>query len=216
MSDSLNEGLVDGFEASEHLTTAVMNWLARSYESMREWQRIGKEIFFSLNGQSDVARNRLASVIRKHFVETTLAPEEVRRWREGSNEQVVMKVSPPKISASNSAFVDWGYVADYILLACAAVSADLEEENQRRVDEFRQVVESYEIRVAVFEARMIIRQNRDLTDDEVVKRLKEGNRKAALAHVKEARRAERNGVRFTPPKPPAASSPMPRYTPYYF
>ena len=183
---------------------------------MEQWKHTGKELFFSLNGQSDVARNRLASVIRKYFVETPPVAEDVRRWKRDSTELETIRVVPPKISVSNSAYVDWGYLSDYVLLACAAVSEELEEENQKRASEYRQILESYNIRLAVFDARTIIRERTDLTDADVLAQLQTKHEKAAAAHVKEARKLERNEVRYASPKPPKDSPEMPRYMPLYF
>lgn len=216
MAEHSNQILLDGLDSPEQSTTTAIEWLARSYESMEQWKRTGKELFFSLNGQSDVARNRLASVIRKYFVETPPTAEDVRRWKRDSTEQETIRVTPPKISASNSAYVDWGYLADYVLLACAAVSEELEEENQKRALEYRQLLESYYIRLAVFDARTLIRTNPELNDDGVLTQLKMKHEKAALAHVKEARKLERNAVRYAPPKEPRESPEMNRYVPLYF
>ncbi len=216
MAEHSNQMLLDGLETPEQSTSTAMEWLARSYESMEQWKRTGKELFFSLNGQSDVARNRLAAVIRKYFVETPPNTEDVRRWKRDSTEQETIRVTPPKISASNSAYVDWGYLADYVLLACAAVSEELEEENQKRALEYRQLFDSYSIRLAVFDARTIIRTNAELNDDDALTQLKMKHEKAAAAHVKEARKLERNAVRYAPPKPPTESPEMNRYVPLYF
>lgn len=208
--------LFDRLEDSEQSTVTAVHWLARSYESLEEWRRTGKEIFFSVNGESDVARNRLASLIRRYFVDTPLSAEDVTRWKPGSTETETIRVSPPKISASNSAYVDWGYLADYVLLSCAAISEELEDENQKRNMEYRQSLESHNIRSAVFEARTIIREKANLNDVEVLEKLKKIYEKASAAHVKEARKQERNGDRYTPPKPPRESPQMNRYVPLYF
>ncbi len=208
--------LLDRLEASEQSTVTAVQWLARSYESMEHWKRTGKEVFFSLNGESDVARNRLASIIRKYFVDTPPGAEDVNRWRRDSTETETIRVVPPKISASNSAYVDWGYLADYVLLACAAISEELEDENQKRTTEYRQSLESHNIRLAVFDARMILRENPNLNDDDVLTQLKTKHEKAAAAHVKEARKLERNNVRYAPPKAPRESPAMNRYVPLYF
>lgn len=216
MPDHANQMLLDVLETSEQSTSTAIEWLARSYESMEKWKRTGKELFFSLNGQSDVARNRLASVIRKYFVETPPVAEDVRRWKRDSTELETIRVTPPKISASNSAYVDWGYLADYVLLACAAVSEELEEENQKRASEYRQSLESYNIRLAVYDARTIIREKKDLNDTDVLTQLQTKHEKAAAAHVKEARKLERNDIRYAPPKSPKESPEMSRYVPLYF
>jgi hypothetical protein len=216
MPEPAKQLLLDVLEASDQSTLTALQWIARSYESMENWKRVGKELFFSLNGQSDVARNRLASMIRAYFVETPPSSEEVRRWNREGTQQETVRILPPRISASNSAFVDWGYVADYILLACAAISEELEVENQRRINEYRLALDSYNIRLAVHEARTIIREQPDLPDSDVLSNLQTINAKSALAHVKEARKLERIGVQYVPPKPPTESPEMPRYVPIHF
>ena len=188
--------LLDRLEASEQSTVTAVQWLARSYESMEHWKRTGKEVFFSLNGESDVARNRLASIIRKYFVDTPPGAEDVNRWRRDSTETETIRVVPSDdFRLQNSAYVDWGYLADYVLLAFAAISEELEDENQKRTTEYRQSLESHNIRLAVFDARMILRENPNLNDDDVLTQLKTKHEKAAAAHVKEARKLERNNVR---------------------
>ena len=206
----------DGLESPEQSTMTAIQWLARSNESMEQWKRTGKELFFSLNGHSDIARNRLASVIRKYFVETPPNAEDIRRWKRDSTEQETIRVTPPKITASHSAYIDWGYLADYVLLACAADNEELEEENQLRALEYRQSFESYCIRLAVFDARTIIRANPELNDNDVLTQLKMKHDKTAAAHVKEARKLERNAARYSPPKEPRISPEMSRYVPLYF
>jgi hypothetical protein len=164
----------------------------------------------------DGPRNRLASVIRKYFVETPPVAEDIQRWKRDLTEQEMIRVTPPKISASNCAYIDWGYLADYVLLACAATSEELDEENQKRFVEYRQLLDSYNIRLAIFDARTIIRNSTCLNDDDVLAQLKAKYEYAAVAHVKEARRLERNGVRYAPPKPPRESPEMNRYCALYF
>ena len=211
-----NQLFLDGPEPSDQSTATAIEWLARSYKSMEQWKQAGKELFFSLNGQSDVARNRMASVIRKYFVDTPPVAEDVRRWNRDVTEVETVRVVPPKISASNSAYVDWGYLADYVLLACAASSEELEEENQKRASEYRQSLESYSIRLAVFDARTIIREQINVNDADVLSQLQTKHEKAAAAHIKEARKLERNEARYAPPKPPKESPAMPRYVALYF
>ena len=216
MTENSNPWFLKGLEHFEQSNSTAIEWLARSYESMEKWKRTGKELFFSVNGQSDVARNRFALIIRKHFVETPPVAEDVRRWKRDSAGLETVRVVPPKISASNSAYIDWCYLADYVLLACASISDDIEEENQKRASEYRQCLESYNIRLAVFDARSIIREGGDLDDANVLAHLQAKHENAAIAHVKEARKLERKKVLYAPPKPPKESPAMPRYVPLYF
>lgn len=216
MNDTSSQLNFDETDEVEPLTATAVAWIARSYESMEHWKRKGEELFLSLNGQSDVARNRLASILRKHFLESKLSAEEVTRWKARSVEKHTSRVTPPKVSASNSAYVDWCYIADYVLLGCASTSDAMETENQNRLSEYRQCLDSYNIRLAVYDARTIIRENKGIDDSEVLTRLQEKHDKAAAAHVKEARRLERNKCRYAPPQKPTESPGIPCYIPLYF
>jgi hypothetical protein len=193
-----------------------LEWLTRSYKTLEYWKQEAKELFFSLNGQSDVARNRLAMMIRKHFVDTPPISEDVTRWKRDSTETETIRMTPPRISASNCAYIDWGYIADYMLLACAAVSEEIETENQKRSAEYLQSLESFNIRQAVFDARTILREQPNLNDDEVFAILKTMHPNAAVAHVKEAKKLERSAAHYVVPKPPNRSPELNLYVPLYF
>jgi len=183
---------------------------------MEEWKDKAREVFYSLNGNSEVARNRVAAMVRFYFVETPPKAEDVKRWKQGGKEMETIHVVPPKISASNSAYVDWCYVADYLLLVCAALSEKLDEENQLRETEYRTAFDSFKIRTMVHDARSLLRETPDAPETELLGALKAKHAKAALAHIKEAKSLERGEVRFAPPKAPTPSTPMPRYVPLYF
>ena len=155
-----NQLVLEGLETSDQSTVTALEWFARSYESMEEWKGKAREVFFSLNGNSEVARNRVASMVRFYFVETPPKSEDVKRWKQGSDETETIHVVPPKISASNSAYVDWGYVADYLLLACAALSDVLDAENQLRETEYRTAFDSFKIRTMVHDARSLMGKHR--------------------------------------------------------
>ena len=58
------------------------------------------KVFLSVNGDSNVARNRMASQVRKFFEDTNLEPEDVQRWKKGVDEIETVRVVPPKISGS--------------------------------------------------------------------------------------------------------------------
>jgi len=64
MAESTNQRIIDGLDTQDQSTTTAIEWLTRSYESMEHWKRHGREIFFSLNGQSDAARNRSIRLYR--------------------------------------------------------------------------------------------------------------------------------------------------------
>ena len=211
-----NQLVLEGLESSDQSTVNALEWLARNYESMEEWKGKAREVFFSMNGNSEVTRNRVAAMVRFYFVETPPKPEDVKRWKRGGEETETIHVVPPKISASNSAYVDWGYVADYLLLACAALSDELDAENQLRDTEYRTVFDSYKIRTMVHDARTLMRETPSATETELLGLLTEKHDRAALAHIKEAKRLERGNVRYAPPKAPTPSTPMPRYVALYF
>ena len=75
---------LDGFNDEADSVEAILKWIGRSYQTMEEWKLRGKEVFFSVNGDSNVARNRFASIVRAYFGETTLQPDKVSRWATGS------------------------------------------------------------------------------------------------------------------------------------
>ncbi len=183
---------------------------------MEYWKKRGKEIFLSANGQRQVSRNRLACEIRRYFVETPPKPEDVQRWTSDGKSIETVRVVPPKINASNSAYIDWNYIADYVLLACSVMDEDFEAENQIRQDEYRSLYDSYVIRKSVHDARIAIRSNPKLDDDGLMEQLKKGNPKIALAHIKEARRLEKIDDRFKEPTAPEPSPPLEPYEPQYF
>lgn len=216
MSNYSAKSLLDESENTDSSSASAMEWIARSYESMESWKKTGRELFFSVNGQSDVARNRLAGVIRKYFVDTRLEVENLQRWKNDSTERETVRIVPPKISASNSAYIDWALLADYVLLACSGVCEGLEEQNQIRATEFRQLLDSYNIRLAVYDARSIIRENPGISEEAVLAKLKLKHEKAAAAHVKEASRLERTNARHAAPSPPIEPPPMPSYISRYF
>ncbi len=203
-------------ETSDQSTATALEWIARSYESMEEWKKKAREVFYCMNGNSEVTRNRVAAIVRFYFVETPPKAEDVKRWKQGGKETEIVHVVPPKISASNSAYVDWVHVADYLLLPCAALSEELDAENQLREAEYRTAFDSFKIRTMVHDARTLMRETPNATESELLALLTAKHDKAALAHIKEAKRLERANVRYAPPKAPTPSTPMPRYVPLYF
>ena len=208
--------VLEGLETSDQSTVTALQWFARSYESIEEWKDKAREVFYSLNGNSEVARNRVAAMVRFYFVETPPKAEDVKRWKQDAKETETVHVVPPKISASNSAYVDWCYVADYLLLACAALSDELDAENQLRDTEYRAALDSFKIRTMVHEARSLLRGTPNASETELLASLTAKHAKAASAHIKEAKRLERGDVRYAPPKAPTPSTPMPKYVPLYW
>ena len=61
--------------ASDRLAPQVLGWLARSFETIKEWRAKAAEIFFSSNGDSAVSRNRVAVVVRDYFANESLKAE---------------------------------------------------------------------------------------------------------------------------------------------
>jgi hypothetical protein len=208
--------LFDSSDTKESRTNNLLKWICRSYESTEHWKHKAKEMFFSLNGESDVSRNRFAAVLRGYLTENPPSDEVVELWDKDFKQIESVNVRGPKITASNSAYVDWCYIADYLLLGCAALSEDFEQENQKRLDEYRMLLDSFEIRLSVYDAFELIKNHSELKDDEVLIKLKVKHKDAALAHVKEARRCWRDNVDYKCPKPPRQSPPLARYLPLYF
>ncbi len=202
--------------ASDRLSDSVLEWIGRTYETMEEWKAKARDVFFSSNGDSNLSRNRVASIVRTHFLESPPKAEDVERWKAGFEEIETVHVTPPKVSASNSAYIDWLYIADYLLLACASPTEQLDEENQRRETEFQNVLGSYNIRLIVHDARETLRHNPTLTDNDVLTAVQKKHSKASMANIKEARRLEKANVFHDVPKEPIRAEPMPRYTALYF
>lgn len=197
------------------LPTTPIDWIARSYEKLEEWKKKAREVYFSVNGDSNVARNRVAALARKYFVALPTVPEVVRRWKKGSGEVEAITMLPPKVTESNSAYFDWLHIADFLLLACNSVIEELPE-NQTRADEYRAVLESFRIRTVVFHARKTIVATPEMSDDETLASLKLDHPTAALAHIKAARKLERDGAPNLLPREPLPPSHIARFEPIYF
>jgi len=198
------------------LSGSILDWIGRTYKAMEAWKSKAAEVFFASNGDSNLSRNRVASIIRTHFVETILEPETVERWKGGFEEIESVVVTPPKITVSNSTYIDWLYVADYLLLACASPSDVLAEENQRRETEYQSVLTSYRIRLVVHHVRESIRNAGQVSDDDLLVMAKEKYSKASMANIKEARRLESIDAEHELPREPFPAEPMPRYASLYF
>ena len=131
--------------ADSPILTTPIAWIARSFESAEQWKKRAGEVFFSVNGDSNVARNRVAAIVREYFIALPTEPEAVRRWKKGCNEIETISMRPPKVSESNAAYFDWVNIADFLLLGCNSLIEDLPE-NQTRDKEYRDVLESFRIR----------------------------------------------------------------------
>lgn len=203
-------------QAGAQCDSSIIGWLARSYETMEEWKSKARSVFYSSNGDSNLARNRVAGLIRAHFLEASLTTETIKRWKPGINEPVPEQVVPPKVTASNSAYIDWLCAADYILLACASLSESLAAENQKRESEFQNVLGSYELRLVVHKARLEMLESPTAIDEDLLSTIRLTHPDATMANVKEARRLEKLGRKNEMPKKPIAAAPMPRYVSLYF
>jgi len=197
------------------LPRTPIEWVARSYESSEQWKRQAREVFLSVNGESNVARNRVAALVRDYFIGLPAEPEAVRRWKKGCDEIETIIMQPPKVSASNAAYFDWLHIADFLLLACASQNDDLPE-NQTRDSEYRAVLESFRIRNIVFHVRKVLTSALGVTDQEVLSLLEPVHPSIALAHVKEARRLERSGFPDNQPFELAPPSHVPLFVSIYF
>ncbi|MFM7843872.1 MAG: hypothetical protein ACKPEY_06525 [Planctomycetota bacterium] len=196
--------------------TSVLHWIIRSYDSTLYWKDQARALFFTTNGQSDVARNRLASILRRHFQDNKLETENVHRWKANSSEMEMIAVEPPKLSDSTLAYLDWQFLADYLLLTCAALTDELLRENQERTAEYRQLLDSYNIQIMIHHARTFIQDNRGHTDDDCKRELAPRFPDIKIAHIKEARRRERKGGTNHLPLIPLQPAPLPRYQSIYF
>ena len=192
-----------------------IDWINRSHESVEEWKRRAKEVFYSVNGESNVARNRVAAIARDYFLSLSPQPEAVQRWKKGCNEIETIMMQPPKVPASNAAYFDWVHIADFLLLACAAPD-DESSENQTRDSEYRAVLESFRIRNIVFHARKALAANPKSSDDELIESLKSTHPTVALAHIKEARKLQKAGLPNSEPMEPSPPSHVPLFVPIYF
>jgi len=148
-------------------------------------------------------------MIRSYFLQTPPKDEDVERWV--SNKIETIHVTPPKVTSSNSTYVAWLEIADYVLMPCSVCFEEIDAENQTRENEYRAVYDSYAIRMIIFDARNQIRSNPESTDEEILKLILDKSPKAAMAHVKEARKLERAGVILKVPTEPPRPSLMVRY-----
>ena len=197
------------------LQRTPIEWVSRNYESSEQWKKKAREVFYSVNGESNVSRNRMSAILRDYFLSLSPEPEAVRRWKKGSDEIETVIMQPPRVSASNAAYFDWVHIADFLLLACASPN-DESPENQTRDHEYRAVLESFRIRNIVFHARKELISRPGASDEELLISLVSLHPTVALAHIKEARRLERAGATNQEPKEPSPPSHVPLFVPIYF
>lgn len=207
---------VESKPSSDRFSAEVLEWLMRSYKTQERWKNLARRVFFLSNGDSVLSRNRVAAKVRMHFVEGKPKEEDVEVWEDTYEGTKETRVKPPAVSASNAGYVDWLFIADYLLLPCASPIDQYVEENQRRESEFQQLFSSYQIRLHVHEARRLIQEQPSAEGDEILDSLKKEFDKASLANVKEARRLETlNAPGHKPPEPQKPHL-LPLYTPVYF
>ena len=203
-------------EVPESQPATPLSWITRTYQSKLDWQNQAQEVFLSVNGDSNVARNRVATRVRQYFTETRLEPEDVQRWKKGANEIETIRINPPKLSESNSGYVDWLHIANFLLMAGCAEGEARDKENQTRETEYLNALRSYKMRVIVEDAREELRREPALSNESLLERVKKRHADASLVSVKEARRLEKVGARTPPARAPIKSEPIPRYTTLYF
>ncbi|MEE3373203.1 MAG: hypothetical protein VX346_27965 [Planctomycetota bacterium] len=202
--------------SSDRLSNRVLQWLARSYDTLRAWRGRASDTYLAANGDSALARNRVAYDVRAYFLQGDLVDEELAKWRPGFESLETIQVSPPKVNPSNATYVDWIRVADYLLLCVASPTDPLEQANQQRETEFQAALGSWRIRQVVHCGAAAIRADTDLTDEVLLGRLKKDHPDASMANIKEARRVARDGQPLEAPQQPQPAAALAPYQPLYF
>ena len=200
----------------DRLSGEVIEWLMRSFSTGEEWKQRARSVYLSSNGDSALARMRVSSLVRSYILDGALTPEDVDEWTENQERIVTKRVTPPKITTSNAAYVDWQFVADYLLLPCSSPNSDYEQETLRRQSEHQQIRTSYELRLYVYEARKLLEANPRLSESKVAAQVKVSYPKASVASVKEAKRLIADNVAMHPPVEPDPITELPLYASIYF
>ena len=115
------------------ITTDVVHWLCRDFESHEQWKAAGRAIFLETAGcegvgDSNDARRKLAERIKNHVEELDGRSVHVENWDAGMTEIVSIELTPP----SSATDVAWESAAAYILLAARCDWKERDEENDRR------------------------------------------------------------------------------------
>ena len=202
--------------ASDRLSNRVLQWLARSYETLLEWRQLATAAYIAANGDHALARNRVAFDVRAHFLEGDLLPADLEKWRPGFDDLQNFRMDPPKVSPSNAAYVDWIRIADYLLLSAASPIDIIDRANQQRETEYQSAISSYRIRRIVFETAATLRSDPELPDERLLSRIQKDHPDASMANIKEGRRVAKDGHPITAPKEPGAASAIGPYRPLYF
>lgn len=189
----------------------VNRWVARSYEISQGWKKEAKKIFIDVCGDSNLARIRMASRLRAHFVEENLKPETIDQWSENFSETIQVKVIPPQINPSNAAYIDWVAVADEILHVCATDFSELLEENLRRESEYQSASSNYKTNTRVYLSYQEIRVAPERTISDHFDALKERIPELSLANIKQATKLLKQLSKVFKPVEPEKPHSIPRY-----
>lgn len=193
----------DPEDAVDGLTQSILDYLTRSYEEYVAWTTKAKDVFLSVNGDSAVARCRVAYIVRQSISKRLEAGESV--------------IGLSKSKLQKLGYVDWLFVADYLLIPLASSeNEDIKNENAQRKVEYGAIYDSYELRNRLYEARKLIRSHPNATNKEVLALLKETFPDASLANVSEARQQEKKGAGLERPVPPDKPKDLPPYESVFF
>ena len=200
----------------DRLTSDALQWLVRNYETQEAWKNEAIAIYFGANGDSVLARTKLSARLRKYFLEEGPKTEDVDLWDANFSGSKQVSVSPPKVNASNASYIDWLYIADYLLLGCGSPREDIEDENQKRETEYQQLLSSYQFRLHVHVALQEMEGSSDLDDKAILARIKKDLPKASLANVKEARKFQKESKDYRAPTEPERPEALPLYKSLFF
>lgn len=199
-------------------TQAICHWLKRSYEVSQGWSERAVAIYLQAQGDAVHARTVMASEVRNHFMSEKPDTEVVDRWKDGHKEIESVEMTPPKVNESNAAYIDWLYVADYLLLCCGTTRDEFDHANSTRRAMHRKVYQSYVLRSLVVDAISLIEEQPEISDEDAVKKLKSKDEEspASLATLKEARRWVRQGEKPLATIEPESPKDIELYKSVYF
>ena len=87
--------------------TKVLDWITKDYETWEYYKNVGKELYLVSNGDSVLARYRLADVMRRSMSKLQPGPVKFEAWNSDCTEIITIEMNPAEISTSNEAYVDW-------------------------------------------------------------------------------------------------------------
>lgn len=193
----------ESLDALPDRTRALCHWLKRSFKTSEEWADKATHIYLDANGDDALSRTILATEIRRHFIADSPGSEEIDRWNEGHTETERVLVVAPKITEANAAYVDWLYVADYLLLCCGTPRDEFDEVNTGRRGMHGKLAQSHRLRSLVAEAIKLLEADDGIDDERAVEQLKKIDKDASFATLKEARRWLKAKARPLPSAEPA-------------